>query len=281
MAATAPPLVQYRDEVVKLFERNRSTLRQTTTRESMAQGLQLVWNVAGSGSEAVSRNANGDIPSTPLDQTQVTLTVSENHSLKERNKFNIVTAQSNQVAEMQRATLIEVNRKIDSKIITALATGTLEVSASAVVMSKDVANIATTMLGNNNVMDDSGMIWGLLTPAAWTALSDDDTFANSQWTGEYPLVPGQPQMGDPPKRWMGVWWVKHTGLSGIATASATCFIYSQAAIGYGYVGDSIMADAQYESKQDRSWARATVYDGAVKLQNPGIIKFYHNDAAVL
>ena len=47
MAATAPPLVQYRDEVVKLFERNRSTLRQTTTRESMAQGLQTGFHMLG------------------------------------------------------------------------------------------------------------------------------------------------------------------------------------------------------------------------------------------
>jgi len=36
----------------------------------------------------------------------------------------------------------------------------------------------------------------------------------------------------------------------------------------------------YDQKQHTSWARASIFHGAVKLQNSGIVKFVHDDSGL-
>lgn len=276
MATTAFQTL-YRDEWIAAFERDKTTLRETTTRESMLRGRQAVFLVAGSGSEAVTRGGNGLIPSTPLDLTQNTVTLSEKHSLKQMTGFNIFAGQSNQREIMQKMTRTEINRSVDDIIIDVLASGTVEANATATIMTKELVNIATATLFNADVPND-GDVWGLLTPAAWTALSDLPDFANSQWVGNTAtMTGGMPTMGMPARMWMGVKWMQHTGLTGIGSATAECYIYHRSAIGYAYASGEIMASAGYDDEQDYSWARATVYDGALKLQNSGIVIINHDD----
>jgi hypothetical protein len=276
MATTAFQTL-YRDEWIAAFERDKSTLRETTTRESMIRGRQAVFLVASSGSEAVTRGGNGLIPSTPLSLTQNTVTLAEAHSLKQMTGFNLFAGQSNQREIMQNMTRVEINRHVDDIIIDILTTGTVEPTATAGIMTKQLVTEATTLLWNGNVPND-GQVFGLLTPAAWGHLSDIPEFANSQFVGATPLVEGAPTMGKPMKNWLGVNWMMHTGLVGVGTATAECYIYHKSAIGYGYASGEIMASAGYDDEQDYSWARATVYDGALKLQNSGIVVINHDDS---
>ena len=275
--ATTAPAVLYRDEWIAAFERDKSTLRETTTRESMIRGRQAVFLVAGSGSNAVTRGGDGLIPATALDLTQSTVTLTEKHSVKEMTGFNIFAAQSNMREIMQKMTRTEINREVDDTIIDILTTGTVEPSATAAIMTKQLVTEATTLLWNANVPNDNN-VFGLLTPAAWGHLSDIDEFANTQWVGSTPLVAGAPTMGMPMKNWMGVNWMMHTGCVGKGTSTAECYIYHRSAIGYAYSSAEIMANAGYDERHDFSWARATVYDGALKLQNSGIVVINHDDS---
>lgn len=269
--------VMYRDEWIRAYERDKSTLRETTTRASSIKGRQAVFLVASSGSEATGRGNNGLIQASTADLTQTTLTLAEAHSLKQLTGFNVKTGQSNQREIMQAMTRTEINRHIDNIIIDVLETATVTPSATASIMTKQLVTKATTLLWEAQVPNDN-QVFGLLTPAAWGHLSDIPEFSNSQWIGTTILPDGAPTMGLRMKPWLGVNWMMHTGLPGIGTSTAECFIYHRSALGYGNAGADIMADADYDSEQDYSWARATVYDGAIKLQNAGMVLINHDDS---
>lgn len=178
---------------------------------------------------------------------------------------------------MQATSRKVINRHIDDVIIDALATGTVEANttATATTMSKGIINRATTLLWNANVMADR--LFGLLTPAAFAYLSDIPSFTSIDYVNDKVLV-------EKNKRrfydWMGVTWMVHTGLPGIGTADASCFIYDSSAIGHAIASGDIQALSGYNQEQDYSWARTTVYDGAKLIQNAGVVEIHHNDTAL-
>lgn len=275
MADTAYKVL-YRDEWIKAFERDKTTLRECTTRESMINGRQAVFLVAGSGSNATTRGSNGLIPATPLDLNQNTVTLAEAHSLKNMTGFNLFAGQSNQRAIMQDMTRTEINRAIDDAIIAALNTGTVDANSAAQIFTKSLATHAATLLWNSNVPND-GNAFGLLTPAAWGHMSDIEEFGSDLYADGKPNIAGTPPMGAPFKLWQGIKWFMHTGLAGKGTSDAKCIVFHKNAIGYAYSSGEIMAAADYEEEQDYSWARASVYHGSLKLQNSGIVIVHHND----
>lgn len=278
MADTAYQVL-YRDEWINGFERNQALLRNTVTTQTMTMATgarQAVFLVATSSREAVTRGNNGLIPASVDDMTQTTVTLAEAHDLPQKTNFNIFAGQSDQRAMMQVTSRGVINRHIDDLIITALATGTVTPSATATIMSKGLVTKATTILWNGNVKND-GQVYGLLTPAAWGHLSDIPSFASADFVSAMPLEAGAPtnNAGVEMKKWLGVNWIMHTGLPGRGTADASCFIYHKSSTGHAY--NDIQALAGYHEEQDYSWARTTVYDGALKIQNAGIVKIHHDD----
>lgn len=279
MADTAYQVI-YRDEWIHGFERDQALLRNTVTTQTMTMATgarQAVFLVATSNREAVTRGNNGLIPASTDDLTQTTVTLAEAHDLPQKTNFNIFAGQSDQRAMMQVTSRGVINRHIDDNIITALATGTLTPSATATIMSKGLVTRATTMIWNNKVKND-GQVWGALTPAAWGHLSDLPAFTSSDYVNDKVLVNGAPTnfSGVQIKSWMGVNWLMHTGLPGSGTATAKCFIWHKSAVGHAY--NDIQALAGYQEEQDYSWARTTIYDGALKIQNAGIVYINHDDS---
>lgn len=268
--------VLYRDEWIRGFERYQSTMRGTVTTEAMVKGRQAVFLIATSNREAVSRGGNGLIPASVDDLTQTTVTLAEQHDLTQKTGFNLFAGQSNQRAIMQELTRGVINRAVDKAIIDILATGTVVANASASVMTKALVNTALTKLGNANAYEP-GMMYGALTPAGWAQLSDIPEFASSDYVNDKPLPDGPPA-GAVMKRWMNVMWFVHTGLPSSGTASAKCFVYNKRSVGHAYDSKDIQAEADYDREQDYSWARTSIYHGAVKLLNAGIVVINHDDS---
>lgn len=265
----------YRDEWIKGFERDQALLRSTVTTDAMVSGREAVFLVATTNREAVTRGPNGLIPASTDDLNQYTLTLEERHDLPQKTRFNIFVGQADQREIMQRNSRGVINRDIDNRIITALVAGTLQVSAAADTMGKGLVNKAITMLVNANIPFD-GQITGLLTPAAWAYLSDLPQFTSRDY------IRGQP-LEDGPKtymNWMGINWIMHSGLPGIGTASASCFIYHKSSVGHAYASGDIQALSGYDEEQDYSWTRTTLYHGSKLLQNTGVIEILHDDSAL-
>ena len=266
----------YRDEWIAAFERDQATLRRTVITEAMVKGQKATFLVATSNREAVTRGGNGLIPASLDDLTQSEATLVEKHDLSQKTGFNIFAGQSNQRAIMQELTRKVINRDIDNVIIAILESGTVNANTTASIMTKQLVNIALTKLYNANVPND-GMVFGVVTPAAWAHLSDIPDFASSDYVNAKPLVDGMPT-GPEMKRWNGVTWISHTGLTNAGTSSAECYLYHKNAIGHAYDSRDVQSLVGYDEEQDYSWARTSLYHGAVKLQNAGIVVIVHDDS---
>src|ERR1019366_7038570 len=77
-------------------------------------------------------------------------------------------------------------------------------------------------------------------------------------------------------RWMGVNWIEHPNIVGKGTASESCYMYHKSAIGHALNNGYISTVIGYDEEQDYSFARTTVYSGAVMLQAGGIVKMVHD-----
>jgi hypothetical protein len=266
---------QYRDEFIQGFEQRQSLLRGTVTSEANIKGNQAVFLVADSGgATAVTRGPNGLIPSRDDNLAQNTATITEWHDLVRKNRFNILAGQSDQRAIMQDTTMAVINRKVDNQIIVELTTATLTTGA-ATTGSLSLAMKALTILGNNDVPYD-GRVYAVITPAFYAYLLQTKEFASADYVGGKPFEDGYDFMMPVKFWWANIMWCVHPNLAGKGTASETCFMYHSTAIGHAAAIEEMDSKVGYEEEQDYSWARATIFMGAKKLQNSGIVKMIHD-----
>jgi hypothetical protein len=262
MAATAYSTI-YLDEFISGFEQRQSLLRGTVATEALIKGKEAVFLIAKASRSAVTRGSNGLIPASSDDLTQITTILKERHDLVQKTGFDIFAGQADQRRIMQETGMKVINREMDDEIIDALETGTVDVSGT--ILTKGVVNNALTVLFNNEVEND-GQIYGVLSPAQWSHLTDIAEVTSGDFVNDKPL-PSRPSM----IRWMNVNWMMHPRLPGVGTASAKSFIYHRDAVGHAADVKGIQAKIGYDEEQDYSFARHTIYHGAKKLQNEGII----------
>lgn len=277
--------IQYRQEFIAGFAQRQSILRDSVTHERMIKGNQATFLISNSSASAVTRGVNGEIPARTNDLTQTTATLLEKHDLVRMTGFNIFASQGDQNEIMQMESMGVINRDIDATIIAILDTATLDTGAAATA-SLNMVGKAWVHLLNNKVPND-GQLFGLVTPAFLFYLMQMDEFASADFVVTKPyLAPPAPNMNDPRNsigvgyyNWMNIHWMVHPGLTGIGTAAEKCYLYHRAAVGHAVNKAGIDARTGYHEEQDYSWARTSLYHGAVKLQNTGIGQMLHDGSA--
>lgn len=282
--AGAAPQIQYRDEFIAAFGQRQSLLKETTTKESMIKGNKATFLVASSSGTAVTRGVNGLIPSNDNSNTQVECDISEKHDLREMTGFNIFQSQSDQRAIMQMNTMSVINRDMDSVILTALATTSLD-TGSAATASLTLVSKAIAQLQINGVPWD-GRVYAVVSPAFLLYLMAIASFASADYVNVKPFssFPGwnaasEKQSGEGWYEWMGVKWIVSNQISGIGTNSETCLMYHASAIGHAVDTKGIDSAIGYDEKQQMSWARCSLFHGAKLLQNSGVVRMVHDGSA--
>lgn len=277
MAATAFQ-TQYRQEFIAGFEQRQSLLRSSTTTEAVIKGNTATFLIADSGgATAVTRGVNGLIPARNDNLTQTSATLTEQHDLVHKTGFNVFASQGDQRRIMQETSMGVINRKIDSDIITALATGTLN-TGTAATASVDLVMRALTILGNNDVPFDGG-ITAVITPAFYAYLMQATEFASADYVNGKPYENGIPLQKPMLIYWNNVYWIVHPNLSGAGTSAEVCFMYHKTAIGHAYNSNDLTALAGYDEEQDYSWARTSIFMGSKLLQNSGVVVINHDGSA--
>lgn len=273
---------QYRQEFIASFEQKQSLLRDTVTTEAVIKGNTAVFLVAGSGgAEAVSRGVNGLIPARADDETQNSCTLSEWHDLVRKTGFNVFASQGNQREMMQMTTMAVVNRKIDSQIVTELATGTVTIGGTGTVPNVSLFQNGRVKLSNASVPWDS-YITLLCQPSFLAYLEQAPEFANAQYVDIRPYAGAtNPSWRDKPQayRWRNCLVVEHPNLPGKGTTAEKSFLYHKSAIGHAANTAGMETPVGYNEEQAYSWARASMYMGAKSLQNTGIVVITHDGSA--
>ena len=169
-----------------------------------------------------------------------------------------------------------INRKIDSQIITELATGTVD-TGSAITASLKLVLKSKAILGVAKVPND-GRITVLATPAFMAYMLQVKEFASAQYVESKPLDTGETGWKDAPGyyKFMGMNFIEHPDLPGVGTNAEKCFMYHATAIGHAAPSDLIQTFAGYDERHDYSWARCTAYMGAKLLQNSGVVIMNHD-----
>jgi len=273
MAETAF-MTQYKAEHIAGFERGITPLRSACVTEADMKGNQAVFLVADSGdAEAVTRGVNGLIPARSDNLQQLTATLAEWHDLVHRTGFNVMSSQGNARRIMQETTNKTMHRKIDADIIAQLDTATNEAGSSAQTGSLALVMHAVAILGNNDVpVEEEDNMFGLISPAFQAYLMQVKEFASSEYVEVKPF-------GGPARkyrRWAGINFMVHSGLTGNASADEQCFIFHRNAIGHAVNVGEMQVFASYDEEQDYSWARATAYMGSKLLQNSGVVMMHHD-----
>ena len=266
---------KFRQEFIMGFEGGVSLARRTVTTETEIHGNQATFLVADSGgAEAVTRGVNGDIPTRPDNLNQFTATLQEWHDVPERTRFNIYASQGDGRRIMQQTSMKVINRKIDSDIHTELETGTNTWGAAAVA-TLTLIRLAKTKLGNAFALDDEP--FALITPAFHGVLMTFNEFTSSDYVN---LKPFEGASKSQAFNWYGVNWIVDAKLSGAGTDSAKCYMFAKSAIGHACDVENISTHVGYDEKNDKSWARCSTFMGSKRLQNSGIIKMPHLEAAL-
>ena len=266
----------YREEFIAGFERGTSLLRGSVTTEAQVNGNQAIFLVADSGAaSAVTRGVNGLIPARADSLTQNTCTLAEWHDLVRRSKFNLEHSQGNGRAIAQKTTMKVINRKIDDDILAALANTTLNTGAS-ITASLSLVMKSITILGNNNVdIEDEDNMFGVITPAFNAFLMQVKEYASADYVESKPLSGPARKY----RRWAGVNWIRHTGISGIGTSTEDCFLYHRDAIGHAISKDSLDPVAGYNEEQAYYYTRCSATMGSKLLQNAGVVNMNHDGSS--
>lgn len=279
MASTAFQ-IQYRQEFIAGFEQRQSLLRDSVTTEAVIKGNQATFLVADSGgATAVTRGVNGLIPARADNLTQTSATLVEWHDLVRKTNFNVFASQGNQRAIMQQTSMAVVNRKIDSDILTILATGTITTGAAATA-SLALIMKAKTKLGNAGVPWDSNL-WAVISPAFDAYLSQTKEFASREYVNRLPTEGADLAWRDKPLvyYWMGVNWIVHPNVTGVGTASESCFMYHKSSVGHAVNSAGIDSVVGYDEEQAYSFARTSIDMGSALLQNTGVVEMVHDGSA--
>ena len=267
---------QYRQEFIAGFEKRQSLVRASVTTEAMIKGNTATFLVADSGSAtAVTRGLNGDIPTRPDNLNQYSATLQEWHDVPERTNFNIFASQGDGRRIMQETSMAVINRKIDTDINTQLATATVTWgSAAAATMA--LISKAKTKLANAFADDNPEDMWAQITPAFWAYMTTFNQFTSADYINQKPF---EGVARSKAFNWYGVNWIVNPELAGVGTSSSTCFMYNRKAIGHAADKKNTQTFVGYDAKNDKSWARCSIYMGSALLQNAGVVKMLHNDSA--
>lgn len=251
-------------------------MRATTTREAVIKGNQAVFLVAGSGGiAAISRGVNGLIPFNTVNNVQNTCTLNEYHAPFERTGFNIFASQGDQKRIMQMASVNVLNRNIDSIIISQLDTATTTTGTATAANIPMIVH-ARTILGNNAVpLFEEDNMFAVISPGFEGYLMQATEFASADYVEVKPFAGPAKQM----RRWMGVNWMVHPSLTGKATSSEKCYMYHKSAVGHAANSNDMDVKVDYDPKQDLSWSRASLFHGAILLQQTGIVQMLHDASA--
>lgn len=274
--------IQYRQEFIQAFEQHQSLLRETVTTEAVIKGQQAVFLVAGSGAAAaVTRGLNGRIPARNDSMSQNTCTLQEWHDLVRKTGFNVFASQGNQRAVMQMTTMAVINRKIDELIINQLNTGTVTIGSTTTVPNVSLFQNARVKMSNAAVPWDSNITL-LCQPSFLAYLEQATEFANAQYVDVRPYAGSQnPSWQDKPMayRWRNCLIIEHPNLPGKGTTSEKSFLYHKTAAGHAMDTSGLQSPVGYDQEQDYSWARASGFQGALLLQNTGVVVITHDGSA--
>lgn len=271
--------IDYSDEWYPDFQRRTSLLKQCVSSRGIVRAKTVTFDKVAVSGRADTRLRDGKIPASRPDTSQVTKDIVEHYKKYQIDDFDLFRNNSEYRSMMMSDALAVVNREVDMQIIEELDSTSNEYSGSAITGS--ALGDFLGLIRNLRELDvpSDGMLWGLITPALEMQMMRINQFLSVDYVTIKPAVEGAQPVGQY-RRWLGVNWLVHQGLTGMGGTAAQCYIFHSTAVGHKDDGKpKFMAGETNED--DYHWCWARVRHCAKAVTPEGILRFYHNDNAAL
>lgn len=267
---------QYSKDVHDAFQRRGSFLRGAVRFEPNVVGESVTFQKAGKG-VATSKARHGQV--TPMNQSHSAITANMEDKYAgdwvdklDENKLTI-----NERRVIAQGGAFALGRAIDEQIIAAMGTATAsqDVGDGTTVLTRALLLQSVEKLDDLDVPDD-GQRWGALSPRSWSSALTIDEFASGDYVGDDLPFMDRNRV----REWMGVKWMKHTGLTNKGVTDTSNLVWHMSAVGFG-MGTDITADITWHGDRAAHFVNHFYSGGAALIDEEGVVRLRTDDALAI
>lgn len=271
---------QYEADVKDIYQREGGILRPTVRTKDSVLGKSTTFQKIGKGMATVKAR-HGVI--TPMNQshTAIECTLSDFYAGDWVDHLDEAKTNIDERMAIARGGAWALGRKVDDQLLTVMDDTTND--GNTITLTSAAAVKGTMLdwvkeLWVNDVPND-GNCYGLLSPLLDAVLQLVDGYNSADFVPSRPLVEGAPVLMF--RRWLGVNWAVHTGLSGVGTGTCKSYVWHRDAVGYASAGvagdmstnpggDSIMADITWHGDRAAHFVNHMMSGGACLIDDGGV-----------
>lgn len=261
---------QFESEVHLKYQQEGSLLRNMVRTKNNVKGKSTTFQIIGKGS-ASTKTRHGTVTPMNLVHTNVEVTLNDFYAGEWVDKLDELKTNIDERGAVAKTEGYALGRKTDDLIITALATATTTVNATAALNLSKVLEAFAKF--NELEVPDDGERYAVVTPKAWNELLQIDQFAKSDYVEDKPFMKGKNC-----KKWLGINWCMHSGLPTTTTGegqnavtTATCFLFHKSAIGFAS-GADVTTDITWHGDHAAHFINSMMSQGAGLIDDEGVIK---------
>lgn len=258
---------QYERDVHIAFQQTGSKLIKATRSRLNVKGSSTYFRKMGKG-EAGTKGRNGLVPVMNPDHSSVECVLADYYAGEYVDKLD---EQKLQEQESERDIIVKVGagalgRKQDSIIITKLdATTSYAGNDGSDGLTKAKVLAALEKLNDADVPDD-GQRFAAVGTKQWTDLMNIQEFADADYVGDdLPFKKG----GDT-RFWLGVWWMRHSGLTLMSGSKRRCHMWHKMAVGTGS-GQGVTSDITWVGERASHFINNMMSQGACVIDATGVV----------
>ncbi len=265
---------QFEREVHEAYQRQGSLLRATVRSKNNVKGASTTFQKIGKG-VASTKARHGKVTPMNVDHTPIECTLQDFYAGDYVDKLDEAKVNHDERMVIANAGAWGLGRKTDEQIISQAAQTTTTVGTHATGLTRTLLLQAVESLDDNDVPDD-GDRWGLLTPRQWSFALTIPEFASADFVGDnLPFV-----QRNRTRSWLGVNWMRHTGLPDKGTTTAKCFAYHKNALGHAS-GADVTSDITWHGDRAAHFVNNMMSQGACLIDVEGVVAIHVDDEATI
>lgn len=225
---------------------------------------------------ATTKARNGDIPMSNPDHAFATATMTDRYASIPIDKLDLTKMNEDLRSKYVQAMVAAFAVPTDLDILTAMGTSTTTVTVATNLTRGDALAIGEKLDANRVPRD--GRRFAVVSPHAWSFLMSIDQFVRSDYVGPDDL-PFKKQ-GMSVRTWNDLHWFVHPDLSGVGTATASCFAWHFDSVGHG-INAELATMWDWDIKKWAWICAGAMSMGACLVDTLGVVKFVVNDTTAL
>jgi len=259
---------QFEREVHEAFQKQGSKLRNTVRTINNVNGSTAVFQKVGAGT-ASTKSTHGMVPVMNLSHSNVDVTLQDFYAGDWVSNFDELKINISEREVVANAGAYALGRKADNLIINALD----NVGSGQVIESRETGMTlnkvmdALNLLGDGDIPDD-GERYAIVGWKQWVELLGIPEFVNAEYVKPHQYYQVNATQC---KRWLGTFWMPHSGLPIDGSDIRSCFWYHRTAVGFAS-GSDVQSDITWHGDRASHFVNNLMAQGAVKIEDSGIVE---------